>query len=151
MFFAKGITCLSRVSGHEHKKMCSLLLGLIINLPIPGGPDSTRLVHAVRLLLDFLYLAQYQCHSCNTLDLLRDALSAFHNHKVIFTDLGVQENFNIPKLHSLTHYISLIELFGTTDNYNTEQSECYALWGVRPIGKSSLYRGRDVDKSITDL
>ena len=70
MFFAKGITCLSHVSGHEHKKMCSLLLGLIVDLPIPGGPDSTRLMHTVRSLLDFLYLAQYQCHSHNTLDLL---------------------------------------------------------------------------------
>ena len=121
MFFTKGITCLSCVLGHEHKKMCSLLLGLIVDLPISGGPDSTRLVCAVCSLLDFLYLAQYQCHSRNTLNLLRDALSAFHNHKAIFTDLGVWENFNIPKLHSLTHYISLIELFGTTDNYNTKQ------------------------------
>jgi hypothetical protein len=38
-------------------------------------------------------------------------------------DLGVQEHFNIPKLHSLTHYVPLIHLFGTTDNYNTEQTE----------------------------
>jgi hypothetical protein len=29
----------------------------------------------------------------------------------------------IPKLHSLTHYFSSIHLFGTTDNYNTEQTE----------------------------
>ena len=123
MFFTKGITCLSYVTGHEHKKMCSLLLGLIVDLPIPGGWDSTRLMHTMRSLLDFLYLAQYQCHSCKMLDLLWDALLGFHNHKAIFTDLGVQENFNIPKLHSLTHYISLIKLFGTTDNYNTEQSE----------------------------
>ena len=123
MFFAKGITCLSRVIGHEHKKMCSLLLGLIVDLPILGGRDSTRLMHAVRSLLDFLYLKQYQCHSCKMLDLLWDALLGFYNHKAIFTDLGVWENFNIPKLHSLTHYISLIELFGTTDNYNTKQLE----------------------------
>ena len=52
-----------------------------------------------------------------------DALLGFHNHKAIFIDLEVQENFNIPKLHSLIHYISSIELFGTTDNYNTKQSE----------------------------
>ena len=39
--FTKGITTLSCVSGHEHKKMCSILLGLIINLPIPGGLNST--------------------------------------------------------------------------------------------------------------
>ena len=123
MVFSKGITTLSRVSGHEHKKMCSILLGLIVDLPIPGGRDSTCLMRAARSLLDFVYLAQYQCHSSKTLKLLQDALSVFHDNKTIFTDLGVRENFNIPKLHSLTHYVSSIKLFGTTDNYNMEQSE----------------------------
>jgi len=123
MLFTKGITTRSHASGHEHKKMCSILLGLIVDLPIPGGWDSTRLVRAVRALLDFLYLAQHQCHTSETIDHMRDALSAFHDHKAIFTDLEVREHFNIPKFHSLTHYVSSILLFGTTDNYNTEQSE----------------------------
>jgi hypothetical protein len=123
MLFTKGITTLSRVSGHEHKKMCCILLGIFIDLPIPGGWDTTRLLHAVRALLDFLYLAQYQCHTSETLDHLQDALSEFHDNKAIFVDLGVREDFNLPKLHSLLHYVSSIRLFGTTDNYNTEQSE----------------------------
>jgi len=38
-------------------------------------------------------------------------------------DLGVRDNFNVPKIHSLLHYSSSIRLFGTTDNYNTEQTE----------------------------
>ena len=29
----------------------------------------------------------------------------------------------MPKIHSLTHYTASIRLFGTTDNYNTEQTE----------------------------
>jgi hypothetical protein len=123
LLFAKGIATLSRVSGHEHKKMCCILMGLIVDLPLPGGWDPTRLVRAVRALLDFLYLAQYQCHTSDTLIRLHDALAVFHNNKAIFTDLGARENFNLPKLHSLTHYMSSISLFGTTDNYNTEQSE----------------------------
>jgi hypothetical protein len=123
MPFTKGISILSRVSGHEHKKMCCILLGLIVDLPIPAGWDSTRLVRAVRALLDFLYLAQYQCHTSETLDQLQAALSEFHDHKAIFIDLGIRDHFNLPKLHSLTHYASSIRLFGTTDNYNTEHSE----------------------------
>ena len=121
--FTKGITTLSRLSGYEHKKICCILLGLIVDLPIPGGWDSTRLVRSVRALLDFLYLAQYQCHTSPTLDRLQDALSVFHNNRDIFIDLGVREHFNIPKFHSLTHYLASIRLFGTTDNYNTEQTE----------------------------
>ena len=123
MIFTKGITTLSWVSGHEHKKMCSVLLGLIIGLPIPGGRDSLHVVKAVCTLLDFLFLAQYKCHTSNTLTCLQDSLSAFHDNKEVFVNLEVREQFNLPKLHSLLHYTSLIRLFGTTNNYNTEQSE----------------------------
>ena len=123
MLFPEGITTWSPAFGHEHKKICRILLGFIIDLRIPNGFDSTRLVRAVRALLDFLYLAQYQCHTSETLDRLEDALSEFHDNKAIFTDLRVREHFNIPKLHGLTHYVSSIRLFGTTDNFNSEHSE----------------------------
>lgn len=123
LLFTKGITSLSRVSGHEHKKMCCILLGLIVDLPIPGGLDSSRLVKAVRALLDFLYLAQYPCHTSHTILQLQERLAAFHDNKEIFVDIGVRKQFNLPKLHSLSHYASSIKLFGTTDNYNTEQTE----------------------------
>ena len=75
-------------------------------------------------LLDFVYLAQYQSHTMESIDRLQKSLAVFHDHKAVFMDLGVQHNFNLPKLHSLTHYASSIQLFGTMDNYNTEQSEC---------------------------
>jgi hypothetical protein len=121
--FTKGITILSRVSGHEHKKMCAILLGLVVDLPVPGGQDSTRIIKAVRALLDFLFLAQYGSHTSVTLSLLKACLARFHENKEVFIQLGVRQNFNLPKLHSLTHYASSIRLFGTTDNYNTEQTE----------------------------
>ena len=54
---------------------------------------------------------------------LEDSLSHFHNNKDVFIDLGVCEHFNLPKIHSLIHYSPSIRLFGTTDNYNTEQTE----------------------------
>ncbi|KAI9433897.1 hypothetical protein H4582DRAFT_2112690 [Lactarius indigo] len=121
--FAKGISSLGRVSGAEHKSMCRLLLGLIADLPVPNGQVSPRIVTAVRALLDFLYLAQFPSHTSNTLACLDDSLSRFHNNKDVFVDLGVRKHFNIPKIHSLIHYSSSIRLFGTTDNYNTEQME----------------------------
>lgn len=42
---------------------------------------------------------------------------------MIFVELGVRDDFNLPKLHSCAHYIMYIKLFGTTDNYNTEYTE----------------------------
>ena len=103
--------------------MCSILLGLIVDLPVPDGRDPSRIIKSVRGLLDFVFLARYQSHTTESIERLQDCLAAFHDHKEVFLDLGVRENFNLPKLHSLTHYASSIELFGTTDNYNTEQSE----------------------------
>ena len=121
--FTKGITTLSRVSGKEHRDMCCILLGLLVDLPLPDSRSPVRVIRAVRSLLDFLYLAQYPSHTTHTLTRLNDALASFHDNKHIFIELGVREHFEIPKLHSLTHYSESIKLFGTTDNYNTEQSE----------------------------
>ncbi|KAG1799690.1 uncharacterized protein HD556DRAFT_1430484 [Suillus plorans] len=41
----------------------------------------------------------------------------------IFLDLGVREHFNIPKLHSMLHYIDAIRLFESADGFNTELPE----------------------------
>jgi hypothetical protein len=117
--FTKGITTISRLTGHELKKMCSILLGLIVDLPVPGSFDLTCIIRAVRTLLDFLFLAQYESHTSDTLHALEECLVRFHENKQVFIDLSVQESFNLPKLHSLIHYTSSIQLFGTTDNYTT--------------------------------
>jgi hypothetical protein len=123
LLFTKGISMLSQVTGHEHKKMCGILLGLIVDLPMPDGVDSSRVVKATHAVLDFLFLAQFQSHTSDTIHWLEESLATFHNNKAIFVDLSIQDNFNLPKLHSLLHYASSICLFGTTDNYNTEQAE----------------------------
>ncbi|EPQ50021.1 hypothetical protein GLOTRDRAFT_28547, partial [Gloeophyllum trabeum ATCC 11539] len=77
----------------------------------------------VRAILDFCYLAQYPAHTDETLNHLDEALQQFHQAKHIFVLLGIRSDFNIPKLHSLLHYIASIKCFGTTDNYNTEYTE----------------------------
>ncbi|KAG1810296.1 uncharacterized protein HD556DRAFT_1428407 [Suillus plorans] len=81
--FMKGITSLSRISSTEH---------------------------TIRGLLDFLYLAQYPCHSSKVLTLLMEALNFFHDNKQII-------------LHAAWHYMLMIQTFGMTDNYNTEYTE----------------------------
>ncbi|KAI1784280.1 hypothetical protein LXA43DRAFT_976757 [Ganoderma leucocontextum] len=121
--FTKGISHMSRIRGKEHQDISRLLLGLIIGLRLPDGQSPARLVRATRALLDFLYLAQYPTHTSETLALLEEHLQAFHENKSIFIDLGIRTNFEFPKLHSLDHYRRSIELFGTTDNYDTQYSE----------------------------
>ena len=88
--------------------------------------SGQALLHVIRsacALLDFLYIAQFPSQTMDTLRRLDESLMLFHQNKSIFADLGVRAHFNVPKLHSLFHYQSSITLFGTTDNYNTEQLE----------------------------
>ena len=121
--FTKGISGFSWMSGKEHAEICKVLLGLIINLPLPDGCSSNKLLCAVRGVLDFLYLAQLPSHTDETLNNMSAALDTFHTNKSIFIELHIRDNFDFPKLHSLLHYTSSIRLFGTTDNYNTEHTE----------------------------
>lgn len=121
--FPKGISSFSRLTGKEHADMCRILLGLVVDLKLPDETSLLPLIHSIRSLLDFLYLAQYPLHTSETLRLLQQSLERFHEHKQVFIDLGIRNDFNLPKLHSLAHYVESIQLFGTTDNYNTEYTE----------------------------
>ncbi|KAJ3884978.1 hypothetical protein GG344DRAFT_59913 [Lentinula edodes] len=121
--FQKGISTLSRVSGSEHKQMCTFLLALIIDIPHLTPQQSHNLSTATRSLLDFLYLACYPIHSDDSLDILEASLATFHEYRDVFAQLSVREHFNLPKLHFLCHYVRAIKLYGTTDNYNTETTE----------------------------
>ena len=121
--FTNGITGLSQVTGKEHDLMSRILLGLIVGAQLPNHLNPSRLVCAVRAYLDFVYLARLPRHSSHSLHQLENALKMFHDNKSIFVNLGIHNNFKIPKLHSLRHYKSSIKLFGTTDNYDTQHME----------------------------
>ncbi|KAJ7429549.1 hypothetical protein B0H11DRAFT_2405437 [Mycena galericulata] len=97
--FMKGISKLNRVTGKEHDQIARFLLGIIVDIPIPGGFSPIRLILPVRAILDFVYIAQYPLHSTETLGHLGNARERFHENKGIFT------------------------LYGTSDNYHTEYTE----------------------------
>ncbi|KAH8101598.1 hypothetical protein BXZ70DRAFT_891549 [Cristinia sonorae] len=121
--FTKGITSLYQLTGREHADIARILLGLVADMPLPDGMSPVRLVRCVRAILDFLYLSQYPVHTSETLMLLRDALTRFHDNKQVFVDLGVRDDFEIPKLHFLDHWAYLIRRLGSPDNFNTEYTE----------------------------
>ncbi|EIN13305.1 hypothetical protein PUNSTDRAFT_59004 [Punctularia strigosozonata HHB-11173 SS5] len=117
--FANGISGLAQVSGPERKQMVKQLLGCAV------GAISPRALRATRCLFDFIFIAQYISHSDETLQYLDEALAGFHADKQVFIDECARAvpNFNIPKLHMLSHYVDGIRAVGTTDNTNTETSE----------------------------
>ena len=126
--FSKGISSFSQMSGKEHAEISKILLGLIIGLPLPENHSSNKLLHAIKGILDFTYLTQLPSHTNKTLANMSATLNAFHINKSIFIELQIQDNFNFPKLHSLLHYMPSIQLFGTTNNYNTEHTECLHIY-----------------------
>ncbi|KAH9914312.1 uncharacterized protein B0H18DRAFT_1125649 [Fomitopsis serialis] len=115
--FKNGFSSLSQVSGTERKHMARILLACLV------GKVPQQVILAFRSILDFIYLAQYTTHDDTTLQYMEDALKTFHRNKHVLVDLGVREHLNIPKFHSLLHYVDAIRLLGTTDNYNTEAFE----------------------------
>ena len=121
--FSSGITSLSRVTGKEHDFISRILLGTIIGARLANDFEPSRMIRAVRAFLDFLYLARLPLQSSKTLRLLDQALQSFHDNKSIFVDMGIREHFKIPKIHACRHYTSSIKLFGSVDNYNTQQTE----------------------------
>ncbi|KAF5350297.1 hypothetical protein D9757_014923 [Collybiopsis confluens] len=115
--FKKGISVLTQVSGPERKHICRVLLACLIGCIDPRG------ITACRSLLHFINLAQYPSHDDATLGYMQDELDTWHKYRSYFVHEGVRHDFNIPKFHSLLHYIDSIRWLGSTDNYNTEMFE----------------------------
>jgi hypothetical protein len=115
--FQHGISTVSQWTCTEHKEMQRVFLGVI------AGAVEPRVFTAVRAVLDFLYYAQYQAHTDTTLARMQEALDEFHANKSVFVELDIREDFNIPKLHSMRHYIQSIRSLGSADGFNSESPE----------------------------
>ncbi|KZV89307.1 hypothetical protein EXIGLDRAFT_584709, partial [Exidia glandulosa HHB12029] len=87
-----------------------------------AGIDK-RLIRALAAMLDFTFMAQYECHSDDTLDDITGVLDRFHENKAVFVELGAVEELNFPKMHSLQHYVPSIKLFGALLPFNTAIGE----------------------------
>ena len=73
--------------------------------------------------MDFISYAHFKVHTGQSLERMDRAWSAIHENKAVFLELDVCEHINIPKFHSLIHYISSIRTHGTLDGYNTKLLE----------------------------
>ncbi|KAF8951861.1 hypothetical protein BDZ97DRAFT_2004777 [Flammula alnicola] len=115
--FKKGVSLTSQWTGTEHKNMEKVFLGVL------AGATDTRVLQAVRGVLDFTYYAHFETHCDETLAQLDEAWRRFHENKEIFEELGIREHFNISKLHNIKHYLDSIRSLGTADGFNTEGTE----------------------------
>ncbi|KAJ7749142.1 hypothetical protein B0H16DRAFT_1847253 [Mycena metata] len=119
--FKNNISSVSQWTGtrSEFKAMEKVFISVV------AGAAPDRAVGAARAVLDFIHYSSLQSHTTATLRALAQSLDKFHEHKEIFLDLEARlpKHFNIPKIHSMEHYVALIRLFGSADGYNTESPE----------------------------
>ena len=92
-------------------------------LGILFGPAEAGLVHIVWATLDFIYYAHFESHTLDSLQQMDAAWVAFHENLHYFIDKDIWDNFNIPKLHSMQHYIDSIISQGSADGFSTESPE----------------------------
>src|SRR5260370_14348515 len=115
--FKTRISILTQWIGNKYKNMEKTFLGVIV------GTMDEWVVQALRTVVDFITYARFEVHTETSLEKMDRAWSAIHEHKSIFVDLGIRKSCNIPKFHSLIHYVSAIRSHGTLDGYNTESPE----------------------------
>ncbi|PSR80800.1 hypothetical protein PHLCEN_2v6602 [Hermanssonia centrifuga] len=115
--FKKGISHVSQWTNSERKEMQKVFVALL------SGAVSAEVLKVVQAVIDFIYIAQFQQQTTQTLAALRTAYDTFHRHKDVFISLHVHEHFNIPKVHAMFHYFEAIEKKGALDGYNTKLAE----------------------------
>ena len=96
------------------------------------------MVQAICAFLEFCYITRRNVIYEKSLHNLRYALHRFHQYREIFREVGVRDNFSLPRQHSLTHYESLIRLFGAPNGVSTSITESKHIIAIKkPWRRSS--------------
>ena len=138
--FRNGFTRYKQHTGKESKDIQRVYLAVIA-----GHANVTEgILKALRGLLDFIYLVQYESHSTATLQYLEDALQKFHRFKSFIANSGVRSGmqrnnkFNIPKIELLHHVKWMVKLLGSSPQFSSEQTErCHIELAKRPYGATN--------------
>ena len=86
----------------------------------------------MQAFIEFCCLARHDIHDTRSLAALDDALRRFHHHREIFRTSGVRsEGFNLPRQHSLIHYIKLIRAFGAPNGLCSSITESKHIKAVK--------------------
>lgn len=103
-----------------------------VYLPAIESYVPEEMVQAIRAFLEFCYLARRDVHDTHSLAALDDTLRRFHHHRDIFRTSGIRVNgFNLPRQHSLTHYVKLIRAFGAPNGLCSSITESKHIKAVK--------------------
>jgi hypothetical protein len=114
--FSNGISGVSQWTGREQKAMEKVFVGLLV------GAVDPAVLQCVTAVVDFIYHAHLDEPTDRTLAQLESNWKSFHSSK--WSAFGhIRKHFNIPKIHSMWHYIPSIRSRGSAGQFSTETSE----------------------------
>lgn len=103
-----------------------------VYLPALEGHVPDDVIRTFCAFFEFCYIVRRNVITDGILVELQDALSRFHQHREVFRDIGVRpDGFALPRQHSLTHYESLIRLFGAPNGLCTSITESRHITAVK--------------------
>ena len=89
------------------------------------------MVRAISTFLDFCYLVRHAVINESTLAAINNAIQVFHRERTIFMVTGVRNHISLPHQHAMTHYCSLIEMFGVPNGLCSSITESRHIKAVK--------------------
>ncbi|KAL0059223.1 hypothetical protein AAF712_014031 [Marasmius tenuissimus] len=91
-------------------------------------PQMTKCLAA---FLDFCYLVRRNDFDEDTISEIQHTVERFHNHRQIFIELGIRDDFSVPRMHSMIHYPYLILNFGAPNGVCSSITESRHITAVK--------------------
>lgn len=95
----------------------------------------------MRAFLEFCYIVRQDVITTRGFSDLQNALDRFHHYRNAFVEAGVRvDGFNLPRQHSLIHYLKLIRAFGAPNGICSSITESMHIRAVKePWRRSSRF------------
>ena len=111
-----------------------------VYLPAIESHVPADMVCAIHDLLNFCYLVCRDVLNTDSLIVIDKTLENFHKHCDIFICTGVRENWNLPQMHALKHFVWLIKEYGAPNGLCLSMTENKHIKAVKePWRRSSHY------------
>lgn len=108
---------------------------IIIAALVDIVPDD--LVRAFSAQLDFCYLVRRPVIDDDGINAIDCALERFHRFREVIRDEGLRTDFNLPRQHSMLHYIESIKEFGAPNGLCTSITESRHIEDVKKRWRQS--------------
>jgi hypothetical protein len=96
------------------------------------------MVRAIAAFMEFCYLVRRSQLDEDTLHQIDMAIARFHQECEIFKEMGVRDDFALPRQHSISHYRVLIQQFGAPNGLYSSITESKHIKAVKePWRRSS--------------